>query len=130
MGKTNHLVELTKLIKEWKKKRNSFDAKQIQDYRERLALSFYYISDEVGDAFSNHLAAEHGRKQKYAERVNFHRSNGETIAVCENTARLDSKKEAEDEVATLRQKEKTKIIVEAVKQILNSVSTRISKISK
>ena len=130
MEERHPFVELTLLIGEWKEKRNSFDIKQLQDFRERLALSFFYISDGVGQVYSNHLASEHSRKQKYAERVNFHRKNSSTISESENTARLDTKKEADTEIETLKQKERVKIVVEAVKQILNSVSTRISQISK
>lgn len=134
MAEKHPFIELTELVDEYKEKRLTFDAKQLQDMRERISLCYFYLSDSVSKAISNFDAADYERKRNYAELIEKHKYDEDgsrnTVAVTESLARLDNKEKEEAVVEAIRQKERVKIIMGATTQILNSISSRLNSISQ
>ncbi len=129
-------TELSNLIGEYREKKNSFDLKELQTMREDISLCLFYLSDSASLALANYEESEHIRKMKMAEREQFHRNDVDkdgkriTVSEAQNLARIDCKVEVEKSKETLRQKERVRIIVSSTSQILNSISSRLSQISK
>lgn len=134
--KPHPFTELSNLIADYKKNKNSFDIKQLQDLRENISLTLFYLSDSGSLALANYEMAEHNRKIAMAEKEQFYRDgSGEdgkkmTVSEAQNLARIDCKEEAEASKEALRQKERVKIILSSTNQILNSISSRIHMINK
>ena len=134
MAEKHPFIELQELVDEYKNNRLSFDAKQLQDLRERISLCYFYLSDSVSKAVSNYDAADYERKRNYAELIEQHKygedGSRNTVAVTESLARIDNKEKEEAVVEALRQKERVRIIMSATTQILNSISSRLNSISQ
>jgi hypothetical protein len=129
-------IELSELISLYRDNKNSFDLKELQTMREDISLCLFYLSDSASTALANYEEKEHLRKMKGAEREQYHRNDTDkegkriTVAEAQNLARLDCKEEVEECKTALRQKERVRIIISATNQILNSISSRLSQISK
>lgn len=125
---------LTELIDDYNIKQKSYDAEQLQNLRENIALTLFYLADSASKAISNFDAADYERKRSYAELVEKHKydDNGSknTVAVTESLARIDNKEKEEAVVEALRQKEKVRIILSSTNQILNALSSRIGMIKQ
>ena len=134
--KPHPFIELSNLIDEYSENRHTYDAPKLQNIRESISLALFYLSDSASQALANYEMSEHTRKTKMAEREQYHRnevgSDGKhmTVAEAANLARIDCKAETEDCKNALRQKERVRIILSSTQQILNSISTRLSLISK
>ena len=125
-------IELSELIDHYAKNKHSFDVKELQEMRENISLTLFYLSDSASVAISNYDRADYDRKRNYAELIEHHKFDEDggknTVAVTESLARIDNK-EAELAVCeALRQKERVRIILSSTQQILNAISSRINQI--
>lgn len=134
---TKHYTELTNLIGKFNKDRNSMSVSELQTLREDIALAFFYISDFSSRCIANYDAKDYERKRFYAKKEEFFRNEVDTrtgknynVADSERLARIEGKDIDEETSDALRQKEKIRIITIATQQILNSLSGRISQLSK
>jgi hypothetical protein len=137
MSETHPFYKLSELIGHYNTDRNSLDIKQLQDLRENISLTLFYLSDDAAKAVANFDAKEYERRRFYADREEYYRNDVDertgknfNVADSERKARLDAKQIDEETVTALRQKERVRIILNATNQILNSISGRISQLSK
>lgn len=134
---THPFYKLTELIDIFNEQRNSMTVSQLQDLRENVALNLFYLSDSVSMTIANAESNDFTRKRFYAEREEFYRESIDertgkpyNVADSERKARLDSKKVDDDCAHAFKQKERARLVVLAVQQILNSISGRISQLTK
>jgi hypothetical protein len=137
MSDTHPFYKLSELIGHYNTDRNSLDIKQLQDLRENIALNLFLMSDSAAKAISNFDAKEYERRRFYAEREEFYRNDIDertgknfNVADSERKARLDAKQIDDETIEALRQKEKVRIILNAVNQILNSIAARTGQLNK
>lgn len=137
MSDTHPFYKLSELIEQYNTDRNLLDIKQLQDLRENISLTLFYLSDDAAKAIANFDSKEYERRRFYADREEFYRNDIDertgknfNVADSERKARLDSKQIDEKTVTALRQKERVRIIINATNQILNSISGRISQLTK
>jgi len=137
MSDTHPFYKLSELISQYNTDRNLLDIKQLQDLRENISLTLFYLSDDAAKAIANFDAKEYERRRFYANREEYYRNDVDertgknfNVADSERKARLDAKQIDEETVTSLRQKERVRIILNATNQILNSISGRISQLSK
>ena len=133
MSDTHPFYKLSELIDKFNQERNSLDLKGLQDLREDIALTLFYLSDSVSMTIANDFA----RKRFYAEREEYYRYEIDertgkhfNVADSERKARLDSKKVDDDCAHAFKQKERARLVVLATQQILNSISGRIAQLTK
>lgn len=137
MSDTHPFYKLSELIDKYNTERNSLDIKQLQDLREDIALTLFYLSDSCSQTIANAESKDYDRKRFYAEREEHYRKDIDertgknfNVADSERLARLDSK-EVDDACAfAFKQKERARLVVLATQQILNSISGRISQLTK
>lgn len=126
--------ELTQLIAEYEEKRLSFDIKDLIDIRERISLNLFYLSDPISSAISLYERRSYERKSHYSDTIirltGEKDSNGKSIGVtlASEMARVENKEHEKLEVEALRIKERARIVLDAAKQILNAISSRMSNI--
>jgi len=135
MSKKEHpFIRLSDLIKEYSEKKASYSAKELQDMRENISLTLFYLSDSASTALSNYDKADWERKRTYAELIEENRYDEEgsknTVTVMESLARISNKEKEEAVVEALRQKERVRIILSSTQQILNAISSRLHMIEK
>jgi|SRR5699024_2563777 len=135
MSEEQHpFYRLTNLIEDYDKKRNSYDVNDLQDLRENIALSLFYLADSASIAISNYDRADYERKRNYAELLEKHRFSKDgsknTVSRKESLARIDNDEKEKNLVEALRQKQKVKILISSTNQILNALSSRIAMIKK
>ena len=137
MSNTHPFYKLSELIDTFNTDRNTLDLKGLQDLRENIALTLFYLSDDAAKAVANFDAKEYERRRFYADREEFYRNDVDdrtgknfNVADSERKARLDAKQIDEETVIALRQKERVRIIINATNQILNSISGRIAQLTK
>lgn len=127
-------IELSDLIGEYKEKKDSFDAKELQDMREKISLCLFYLSDSASTAISNYDKADWERKRNYAELIESNRFDAEgnknTVALMESAARIGNKEKEEQTAEALRQKERVRIILSSTTNILHAISSRLHMIDK
>lgn len=130
----NAFFELTKLVNEYSDNRLTFDTKKLQNMREAISLSLFYLSSDYAMAVSRFDAADWNRKRNYAELIEKHRFDEEghknTVVVSESLARIENKPFEEEVVESIRQKERAKLIVNSTTQILHAISSRLNSIQK
>lgn len=124
----NPFDKIVQLIGEFESKKDSNNIDELQRLREDISINFFHLSEPLGTAISLYEKYEHDRKIKMAEQINYYRSQKFTVSESENKARIDAKPEAYKATAALLKKEKAKIILTAIPQILNSISSRINNI--
>lgn len=134
---THPFYQLSELIDEYSNNKDNMTVKELQDLRENISLNLFYISSDAAQAIANYDAKDYKRKRLQAERENYYRNDTDvktgkiyTVADSERLARLDLKEVEEEVVEALRQKERVRIIITAVQQILNAISSRISQLNK
>lgn len=135
MSEEQHpFFRLTELIQEYDKNKNSYDSEELQNIRENISLTLFYLADSASKAISNFDSADYERKRNYAELIEEHRyddeGNKNTVAVTESLARIANKEKEEALVEALRQKEKVRIILSSTNQILNAISSRLNMIKQ
>lgn len=137
VNNTHPFFVLSSLIDKFNSERNSMSIEELQDLRENIALNLFYISDSAAQAVANYDAKTYERKSLQAEKEEMYRNEIDdrtgkvhTVADSERLARLQLKDVEKEEVEALRQKERIRIILSAVQQILNSLSGRINQLSK
>ena len=128
---------LSSLIDSFNKGRNSMTVNELQDLRENIALNLFYLSDSAAQAISEYDSKVYQRKslqaekeEKYRNEIDERTNKVHTIADAERLARLELKTAEEEEIEALRKKERIRIILSAVQQILNSISGRINQLTK
>lgn len=127
-------IRLSKLIEDYDNNKNTYDADKLQDIRENISLTLFYLADFASKAISGFDAADYERKRNYAELIEYHRydedGNRNTVAVTESLARIGNKEKEEAVVEALRQKEKIRVILSSVNQVLNAISSRLNMIKQ
>lgn len=131
------LHQLYNLIDKYTEEKDKMTLSELQDMRENLALNLFYISTDASQAIANYESKEFERKRIQAQKeeelrykINPKTQKQYTISDAERIARIGLV-EIETEVSeALRQKERVRIILRAVEQILNALSSKISNISK
>lgn len=128
---------ISDLVDIFNNERNSMTTEELQDLRESLSYNLFLLSDSASLAVSKYEAKDYERKALQAERIEYYRNSidsrtgkNHTISDAERLARLELKDIEKEVVEALRQKERVRIIITAVQQILNSISSRISQINK
>ena len=134
---THPFYKLSELIDTFNDNRNRMTAQELQDLRENIALNSFLMADSAAKAIANYDSKEYERKRFYAEKEEFFRNEIDertgkchNVADSERKARLEAKTIDEETIEALRQKEKVRIILSAVNQILNSIAARINQLSK
>lgn len=131
-GNKHPFIKLSELIDDYSNNRNSFDVKQLQDLREDISLTMFYLSDSASQALANYDTADYERKRSYAELIEQYKwdedGNKNTVAVTESLARIGNKEKEEAVCEALRQKERVRIILSSTTQILNAIASRINQI--
>jgi hypothetical protein len=137
MSETHPFYKLSNLIDKFNQERNTLDLKGLQDLRENIALTLFYMSDSVSMTIANAESNDYARKRFYAEREEFYRNEIDdrtnkihSVADSERKARLEAKKVDDDCAHAFKQKERARLVVLATQQILNSISGRISQLTK
>jgi len=137
MDDTHPFYQLTDLINKFNSERNTLDVKGLQDLRENISLTLFLLSDDAAKAIAYYDAKEYERRRFYADREEYYRSQIDentgkkfNVADSERKARLDAKQIDDETIEALRQKERVRIIINATNQILNSISGRISQLTK
>lgn len=128
---------LTTLIDEYNINRSNYTINQLQDLRESLSLTLFYISDSIAQSIANYESKDYERKRFYSEKETEYRSQIDvttgkkfTVADVERMARMEAK-EIDDACAfAMKQKERARIILTATTQILNALSGRITQLSR
>lgn len=129
--------EMSDLIDIYNTQRENLDLKQLQELRENIALQLFYLSSDAALAIANYEAKDYERKRYYAEKEEYYRNElddrtgkNRNVADSERLARISAKNIDEETIHALRQKERVRIILNAVNQILNAISGRIAQLSK
>jgi len=137
MSDTHPFYQLSALIETYNTDRNLLDIKGLQELRENISLTLFYLSDDAAKAIANFDSKEYERRRFYADREEYYRNDIDertgknfNVADSERKARLDAKQIDDETVTALRQKERVRIILNATNQILNSISGRISQLTK
>ena len=112
-------------------------AQELQDLRENISLNLFYLSDSVSQTIANAESNDYARKRFYAEKEEYYRNQIDertnkyyNVADSERLARLDAKEVDEACAFAFKQKERARLVVIAVQQILNSISARVNQLSK
>jgi hypothetical protein len=129
-----HPVEaISKLIDRYNAKKETYDPDDLVSMREDISHQLFLMSDFYSDIRHGHEAADYRRKRCIAEveerlRGSKSEKTGRNIAREElsNTARLECAEAENDWLEAGRKYYKVKIMVDAVNQILNAISSRIS----
>ena len=130
----NSWTLLNSLIDDYSENRTTYNAEKLQDLRESISLQLFYLSDSFSEYISTYDQMEHVRKTKTAEREQFWRTQKDedgkamTIAEAANRARMETTVEVENCKEALRKKKRAEIVLTAVGQILNSISSRLNMV--
>lgn len=138
MSKELHpFFKLNDLIEEFNSTRENINLERLQSLREDIAINLFLLSDSVSQTIANAESKDYDRKRFYAEKEEFYRNSidertgkNHNVADSERLARLDAKEIDEACSFAYKQKERARLVVIAVQQILNSISGRISNYSK
>lgn len=137
MSEQHPFYTLSELIDTFRDKRDVMDLKQLQDLRENISLTLFYLSDSVSQTIANAESNDYARKRFYAEKEDEYRNTIDertnknyTVADSERMARLEAKDVDEACSFAFKQKERARLVVLATQQILNSISGRISQLTK
>lgn len=131
-----HLKELTDSINMYNEKRNSFDKRELQDVRDKVSLSLFYLSDFYSATRAESEAAEFNKKMCLAQteeslrgRVNEISQKAMTREQIINESRILCKDEEEKLIEANRKYYKIRMIIETSTQILNSIASRINQLN-
>lgn len=137
MSEQHPFHKLSELITKFNEERNSMDISQLQDLRENISLNLFLMADSAAQAVSNYEAKDYERKRFYAQKEEEFRNSIDpknnknySVSDSERMSRLMGADIDRETAEALRQKEKVRILVNAINQILNSISGRISQLSK
>lgn len=129
--------DLSELIDKFNTQRETMTVNELQELRENIALSVFYMSDDASKAVANSESKDFERKRFYAEREEHYRNlvderTGKyfNVADSERKARLDAQKIDEACAFAVKQKERVRLVILATQQILNSIAMRINQLSK
>lgn len=131
-----HLKELTESVKLYTERRKSFDKGELQDIRDRISLSLFYLSDFYSSARAESEAAEFEKKICLAQTeeslrgtINDDTKKQKSREQIMNESRLLCKDKEEKLVEANRKYYKIRMIVETASQILNSIASRINQLN-
>ena len=134
---THPFYKLSELIDTFNENRNRMTAQELQDLRENISLNLFYLSDSVSQTIANAESNDYARKRFYAEKEEYYRNQIDertnkfyNVADSERLARLDAKEVDEACAFAFKQKERARLVVIAVQQILNSISARVNQLTK
>ena len=137
MSDTHPFYKLSELIDKFNTERNSLDLRGLQDLRENISLNLFLMADSAAKAIANYDAKEYERRRFYSLKEESYRNSidertgkNHNVADSERLARIEAEKIDCETIEALRQKEKVRILLNAINQILNSVAARINQLSK
>lgn len=133
----NPFDEISDLVLFFKNSKEDLDIAELQKLREDMSLALFYLSDQASRAIANYEAKDYERKQEqarielsYRSKVDEKTGRNFSTAESEKLARLELKTFEKNVVESLRQKERVRIIITAVKEILNSISSKINQLNR
>lgn len=133
----NPFDEISDLILFFKNNKEDLEIAELQKLREDVSLALFYLSDQASRAIANYEAKDYERKQEqarielsYRSKVDEKTGRNFSTAESEKLARLELKTFEKNVVESLRQKERVRIIITAVKEILNSISSKINQLNR
>lgn len=133
----DYFQEMSSLINKFNNEKSDMTIDELQVLREDISLTLFYLSDSASRAISNYEAKDFQRKQVQAEREAFYRDSVDpktqknyTVADAERKARLELKEVESKLVEACRKKERVRIILNAVREILNAISGKINQLNK
>lgn len=136
MESSTHLKELTESVSLYNDKRNSFDKRELQDLRDRISLSLFYLSDFYSSCRAASEMAEFTKKLCLAEKEESLRgvkvaetNKAMTREQIINEARITCKDKEEELIEANRKYYKIRMIVETASQILHSIASRLNQIN-
>ena len=134
MGETiDNMKLLRENIEKYKLNHSTFDIKELQEIRDSISLSLFYLSNEY--ALLKHLVDtnEYFKKRKFAQECESLRVKSDEITGKRFTreqitdkAFLNSTEESEQLINSERDFFEMKLIFDTSNQILNSLSSRIN----
>jgi hypothetical protein len=131
-----HLKDLTNAINTYNDNRHSFDKNGLQDIRDRVSLSLFYLSDFYSMTRADAEAAEFNKKLCLAQTEESLRGriNGDTNKPMNreqliNESRILCQSKELDMIEANRKYYKIRMIVETATQILNSIASRINQLN-
>lgn len=134
---SNYFEQMSELIGKFNNDKSNMTVNELQTLREDISLCLFYLSDDASRAISNYESNDFKRKQLQAEKETLYRDSVDdktgkpyTIADAERKARLELKDIEKKLVESCRQKERVKIILNAVREILNAISSKINQLNK
>lgn len=133
----NYFSQMSELIGKFNKFKSDMTIPELQTLREDISLCLFYLSDDASRAIANYEANDFKRKQQQAEKETVYRESIDpktnrnyTVADAERKARLELKEIEQKLSESCRQKERVKIILNAVREILNAISSKINQLNK
>ena len=134
---THPFYKITELIDVFNEKRNTMTCNELQDLRENLALNLFYLSDSASQTIANAESSDYARKRFYSEKEEYYRNEIDertgknfNVADSERKARIEAKEVDEACSFAFKQKERARLVILAVQQILNSISSRVNQLNK
>ena len=133
----NYFSQMSDLIQKFNNEKLDMTVTELQTLREDISLCLFYLSDDAAKAIANYESNDFKRKQlqaeketKYRESIDPKTNKNYTVADSERKARLELKDIEQKLSESCRQKERAKIVLNAVREILNAISSKINQLSK
>lgn len=128
-----HLEEIIKTVAEYKNNFNSYDSAKIQDIRDKLSLSLYYLIGHYTELKIQLDAAEYNKKVAYAQICEVYRGRKDEVTGKNYTreqitdkATIESQKDYLAVMEASKNFYNIKFLFDEVHSILNSISSRIA----
>lgn len=131
-----HPIEkLSTLVDRYNEKKDSFDIEELQDIRDDISNNLYLSADFMSDTRVGSEAAQYNYKKccaEYAEdlegKINSKTNKKYTRETIKSKTIIHCSKSYDEVLEANRKYYKVKIVEDSIKQILNSISSRINNI--
>lgn len=129
----DNLSILSENIQKYRSGHSSYDVKELQEIRDNISMSLFYLVQEYSMLKHKADSAEYFKKRKFAEECESLRNKTDEITAKKFTreqitdkALLNSKEENENLIEAEKDFFEMKLIFDTSNQILNSISSRIN----
>jgi len=123
-----YLEEITKGI-EWYRRIDAKPERELIEklikLRRRIACNLYLMRQDVADAKAEKEKAYFNRKKHFSDRFLALKAEGWSATDAEKRAQMDNAKHQDNETAAIRHYEQMRVLVSAVGEVLNALSTDI-----